>query len=209
MDLLEAKKQFGNLYQVEFADKTSVVFRLLIWKEYEHYHYLYSQNRLDQTDESLFNLCLVELRSPLPIDKLRAGVIYTITNIIFSLSGPKSIDSWQSALEDARKYEVVSLYSQIEMMICKAFPAYKPEDIWDMGWPTIMNRLAQAEVILLQTREIEKPLKFATSTPATNKKELVEELLKDANLIKQIDKYRPVGQKHRIGRESNLKKVRD
>jgi len=205
MDLLEAKKKHDNLYKVVFADNTIVLFRLLSWKEYEYFHYMYGQNLIDQQDESLFDQCVLDIKHNPDRDKLRAGVVHTVTNIILSLSGPKSIENWQEALESARKDSVPTLLSQIEMVICRAFPAYKPDDIWNMGWPMIINRLAQAEQLLLQTKQIDKPLRFT----GKNKNDAIKDLVEDAKRIKQLDQLNPVGQKHPIKRESNWNKVRD
>jgi len=205
MDLLEARKQHEDLHQVIFSDHTIVIFRLLSWKEYGYYFNQYNQPEAEKCDEAVFEQCVLEVRNNTNRDKLRAGVVHTITNIILSLSGPKSLENWQEALELARKNSVPTLTSQIEMVICRAFPAYKPDDIWDMGWPMIMNRLAQAEQLLLQTKQIDKPLKFI----GNDKNESVQDLVKDAQRIKQVDKSRPVGQSHHINRESNWSKVRD
>ena len=201
-DLLKAKAQYGDLYKVVFEDNTTVVFRLLSFKEYEQYHSLYLQGLIGPSDTSVFDRCKIELSAGKD-DQLRAGVIYTITKIMLQLSGPSTVEDWAVQLEESRK-QLYNIVAQVEMIICKAFPAYKPEDIWDMNWRQIVHRLAQAESILLQTKVLEKPIQVIDQ-----KSNKVEDLIKEAKEFKQFEKGNPVGVTHPIGRDSNWTQVKD
>lgn len=199
-DLLKAKAQYGDLYKVVFEDYTTVVFRLLSFKEYEQYHSLYLQSLIGSFDTTIFDRCKIQL-SANKEKELRAGVIYTITNIILQLSGPSTVEDWAVQLEESRN-QLHNIVAQVEMIICKAFPAYRPEDIWDMNWNQIVHRLAQAEAILLQTGMLKEPIKVLNQ-----KKDTIKDLLKEAKDLRQFEKGRPVGVKHPVGRESNWDKV--
>jgi hypothetical protein len=92
---------------------------------------------------------------------MRAGIVSTVVKLIMQMSGPANPESFNSDLEIARKL-VDTLNSQVIMVICRAFPAYKPEDIADMQWSDVLIRLAQAERILMkkQPPELMEPLRM-------------------------------------------------
>jgi hypothetical protein len=202
MDLLKAKAEYGDLYRVVFEDNTTVVFRLLSFKEYEHYYSLYFQGLIGSHDISIFEKCKVQIIQGKE-EELKAGIIYTITNIILRLSGPSSIEDWATQLKESRN-QLQNIKAQVEMIICKAFPAYRPEDIWDMKWDQIVHRLAQAEAILLQTGILKEPIKVID--PKNHK---FEDLVKEAKDLKQFERNIPIGNKHPIGRDSNWDQIQD
>jgi hypothetical protein len=57
---------------------------------------------------------------------------------------------------------VDTLNSQIIMVVCRAFPAYKPEEVMDMAWADVLLRLAQAERILMKQTppELTEPIRM-------------------------------------------------
>lgn len=202
MDLLEARSKFGDVFQITFEDNTKVVFRLLSFQEYEHFQSLYLQGLIDRNDRTIYDKCVIIDNSD---DKTRrAGIFYTVTNIVLFLSGPSSIADWQNGLEEARK-NINHIVAQTEMIICQAFPSYKPEDIWCMSWPTIMNRLAQAEAILIDTNLLKQPIKILDQ----QERKSIEELIREGKDIQRIDRATPVGEKHPIGRESHWDNIKE
>jgi len=62
-------------------------------------------------------------------------------------------------------------------LICQAFPAYKPEELYEMNYSLLMTRLAQAESKLLRTGMINEPIKFQhlnEEQPVQKKKQKVD-----------------------------------
>lgn len=202
MDIVEAKAKYSDLYRLKFEDDTEVVFRLLSFKEYEHFNSLYLQGLIDSKDESIFDRCVINLAIPkVPGEELRAGVKHTVINVILQMSGPNTLEDWQFQIENSRS-ELQHIITQVEMIICKAFPAYKPEDIWNMSWQTMMHRFAQAEAMLLQTGVLKEQIQILDK-----KKDKVSEFVKDATKMKNFERSTPIGVQHPVGRESNWDKV--
>lgn len=203
MDLLEAKDKYGDIYTVTFEDNTRVVFRLLSFKEYEHFNSLYANGLIQPHDTTIYDRCKLDV---IPGEKeLRAGITHTVTNIILFLSGPKEVKDWIEGLDQARK-SIDNIVERIEMIICRAFPAYKPEDIWKMSWGQIMKRLAQAEDLLVQSQVLKEKIKILDPKQQSTFK--LNELVKEAQAIEHSEKAMPVA-RHSVGRESNWSKVKE
>jgi len=76
-----------------------------------------------------------------------AGVIDALATEIVQVSGFASVESFNEGLEWARE-EILKVEYEVVAAICRAFPAYKPEDIYELAFTDIMVRLAIAEKIL-------------------------------------------------------------
>jgi hypothetical protein len=116
---------------------------------------------------------------------MRAGVVSTVVGLIMQMSGPASLETFNSDMDVARTM-VDTLNSQVVMVICRAFP-YKPEEVMDMPWADVMIRLAQAERILMMKNppELAEPIRMLSkeeqeqAQPAKNGQIDVNQLIKD------------------------------
>jgi len=170
MGFLEQIEQGIRIFQLSFSDGTIVRFRLLNWEESKIYIRLFSRPELplDLVAERIFRDCVVDQHILNRMDTLRAGVVSTIVELIIAMSGPVSdVEKFNKDLDEARA--LASLPdSFIVTTICRAFPAYKPEDIETMDWDKVQYRLAQAESILIPLGQLNSPLKLTTGQPKQN-----------------------------------------
>jgi hypothetical protein len=118
---------------------------------------------------------------------MRAGIVPTVVGVIMNNSGPGEDPKAFNNTLDAIRPAVDSINSQIVMLICRAFPAYKPEDIYKMPWEDVVLRVVQAERILLYGNppQIQEPIRLLTGDELEKKtkkkpgKINVEELIAD------------------------------
>lgn len=90
-----------------------------------------------------------------------AGVISTVVKAILYFSGALKADTIIHQL-DAQRGAIENIEDQLTVAICKAFPAYTPEDIEKMEWQTVLKRAAQAEAALMG-RMIEPPFRIVST----------------------------------------------
>ena len=115
-------------------------------------------------EENIWEECVVEHTLEGTIDTLNAGIVSTIVKLILHFSNPISLSKVQAELEEIRN-EKTDIREEMIIKICKAFPAYKPEDIEAMEWKEQLKRLVQAEKIL----EITFELSSGQNQPQKNK----------------------------------------
>ena len=63
-------------------------------------------------------------------------------------SGAMTPEQIFETLEEQR-YKIRNIESQLSMLVCQAFPSYTPEKLDDLDWETFMERVAQAELMML------------------------------------------------------------
>lgn len=81
-------------------------------------------------------------------DKAPAGVIHTLASTIINASGFENPVALNSALAQA-DYDIANDPNHIMVMaICKAFPAYKPEDLYALPFIDLTLRFKMAEKML-------------------------------------------------------------
>lgn len=164
---LDYKTEEECLYKTEFPDEGYIVWKPLLWSEFKRYKeardFLGPQANL-QIEEAVFSRAVLfssyDLPPPEQLDQHElvvwevqgrldqpAGVISTIVKLVLAKSGEQNPRNIIPKLERAR-LEANAIEAQLEILICKAFPSYKPEDIHNMPWETVLKRAAQAELIL-------------------------------------------------------------
>lgn len=163
MDLLAEAGQGNRVFRITFPSGERVPFRLLSWKDFNKYWELSQKGTIpaDIVEDAVFRQCCLD---PVCIDnahEMRAGIVSTVVGLIMQMSGPANLDGFNSDMDVARSM-VDTLNSQVVMVICRAFPAYKPEEVMDMSWSSVLIRLAQAERILMKKipPEMEEPIRM-------------------------------------------------
>jgi len=169
MDLFKERKEGAQVFRITFPDDTRVPFKLLTWGDYTIFFELFQKQTIPTyiLENIIFERCVVEKSVVMIKNKLRAGIITTIVNMIMLLSGPVDSNSFNQALDQTRS-QIDSLQSQVEMIICRAFPGYTPNDLQKMRWPELVKRLAQAERILMSRNppELQEPIKLLSPEEA-------------------------------------------
>ena len=166
MDLLSLAKEGKKTFQITFPNGQVVPFRLLSWGEFSTYQDLSLKNTIPAflIEDTIFNQCVLDQYLIDTLVDLNAGVVSTVVSIIMQLSGLMEISTFNESIQLARGI-VDSVNSQIEIVICRAFPAYKPEDLRRMYWGDLLIRLAQAERILMSKNppELSEPIKLLSA----------------------------------------------
>lgn len=200
MDLLVEAEQGNRTFRITFPTGERVPFRLLRWGDFNAYQELFVKQIIpkDVLEDTIFRKCCLD---PVCIDSMHemyAGVVTTVVDMIMHLSGPNDVDTFNQDIEIARKM-INTINSQVVMVICRAFPAYKPEDILGMPWADILLRLAQAECILMSRNppELTEPIRMLTKQEQdaaqqkqqgqVNVNELIKDGRKDAAEMGKLD----------------------
>jgi len=187
MDIIQEHKQGRKVYKICFPGGEEVSFRLLTWNEFNVYRDALFRKSIPQDiiEEAIYRQCSLFDSASARGPNSKAGITSTVASLIMSMSGPVEYSDFNTAMDLIRP-TVDSVDSQIIMIICKAFPAYKPEEVTAMPWGTVLQRLAQAERILMSQNPpaLAEPIKLLPpeemSKQATKKpgKINVEELVK-------------------------------
>jgi hypothetical protein len=163
MDLLAEARQGNRTFQITFPTGEVIPFRLLSWKDFETFWELSQKGTIpaDILEDVIFRECCLDPVWHEKIYDARAGIVSTVVGLINQMSSPASPESFNNDIETARQL-VDSMNSQVIMIICQAFPAYKPEEIMEMAWSDVLIRLAQAERILMKRvpPELTEPLRL-------------------------------------------------
>lgn len=167
MNLLQHAREGRRIFRITFPDGEQIPFKLLDWKEFNTYWTLYTKGTIvsDVLEDELFRECVVDSDCIDRMHEMPAGVVPTVVGVIMQLSGPTQLEHFNNSL-DLQRQQVDTINSQVIMSICQAFPAYKPEDIEKMPWHTVLERLAQAERILMNMGFLKEPLKLLTPEEA-------------------------------------------
>lgn len=143
--------KYKNLYLFN-TGKGSILFKTLSYDKFQ------TAKRISKAypalapivEENIWEECVVEHTLEGTVDTLNAGIISTIVKLILHFSNPISLEKIESELNAIRN-ERFDIREEMIIKICKAFPAYKPEDIEAMEWNEQLKRLVQAEKILETT----------------------------------------------------------
>lgn len=194
MDRLEESRAGNRVFKIDFPDQTRIYFKLLSWKRFNAYNELSLSGSLpaDIIENAIFDECVLDAVVKQNIGSLRAGVVATVVGIIMALSGPGTPESTNESIEMAR-LQVDSLSSQIVMVICRAFPAYKPEDIEDMPWQKVLQRLTQAERILMTKNppELEEPISVVVENEREKELSPGDKLMQDMQALAKFEQENP------------------
>lgn len=129
---------------------------------------------IPEMEEDIWERCVIEHSFGPDVFSMNAGIISTIAELIMRLSCPQDIMSVEADLAMARD-DLQDITKQLMLKVAEAFPSYKPEEIEDLTWIELMERVAQAEKIL------GKDLEFHTHNESSlnDGSEMAPTILKD------------------------------
>jgi len=195
--IIEFQKKYKDIYLLNLRGK-SYIFReptLDEWMRLEKFEF----SRLNASSYLVDSLLLHP-----PIKSLLAGEILSLGNEIYKIASKFADDSIIAETLDSISKELNSGDSieSVIMVICSAFPSYKPEDIYEFSFDRLMTRLAQAKKILSPS-ETQFPtmggnsgLASQATGIAASKRELQAKLARHKDKINKLKTYK----------ESNIKK---
>ena len=110
-------------------------------------------------EDEIFKKCVLDTALVKGIKRQKAGIVATVVATILAYSGPSNIHELNEVLEFNRASSG-KILNELVNFVCQAYPAYKPEDVYEMDYPTLMLRVAMGEKKMLQTGIITTPLHF-------------------------------------------------
>lgn len=159
-NLLLYRELYGHVFVTTFPDGTSIPWKPLSLGEVKKYNSLFAEGRIPAfiLEEEIFSKCVVDKTAVQNLGHLKAGVIPTVVYGILAQSDPPDPESFNNLLAHKRASIASNVLDGFVMMVCRAFPAYKPEDVYAMDYITLVERLALAEPILMGMGVIEEPI---------------------------------------------------
>lgn len=153
------RKQYGNNWITIFPDGLEIPWRQLTLQEFLDYSDLISSGRYTEieVEDEIFTLCVLDTIFSDNIDILTSGTVATVVGHILQASGPATITNINEDLDWARRH-TDDFMSQAATLICSVYPAYKPEELFNMKYSDFMKRLAMAERRLLELGILSEPL---------------------------------------------------
>jgi hypothetical protein len=159
--LLSLREEHDDVFTTTLPTGQVIPWRPLSTGDFIEYHEGLSGGRQPQAylENEIFCKCVLDAVLVNNIGKLKAGIVTTVVATILNYSGPVSIDDLNELLTVSRQ-SATKVLNDLVSFVCQAFPAYKPEDVFDMSYGTLMLRVAMAERKLLQTGMISEQLNF-------------------------------------------------
>ena len=111
----------------------------------------------DELEDIIFSKCVLDEYLVNKIDTIKAGIIPTVVSGILANSVPNNLQESQMLLDYYRVQVDKNYLEELVLTILLAFPAYKPEDVYELDLQDLMYRLALAERKLLITGMLQKP----------------------------------------------------
>lgn len=143
LELPRLKREFNHVYAVA---TTGGIFALrpLTWGEYK-----FTEDRVQAELLPEFAIVNTALVWPEKIpDDVPAGVIPTLALAVLNISGFNNSDAIEASFAYAEYQIDTDPEHYMVMIICKAFPAYKPEDLYELQFLDLVIRFKQAERML-------------------------------------------------------------
>ena len=155
------RNRYGGNYVTVISDDLIIPWRPLSIGQFIDYDERIKRNEIAPSvfEDEIFKSCVTNNIITDNMSSLPAGVITTVVQNIFEVSGPIGIDHFNQFLAYNRQL-VSSPMHQMVGLIIRAFQAYTPEDIYNMPYEIFMLRLAHAEDILLKTQQINEPIQL-------------------------------------------------
>jgi hypothetical protein len=158
-DLLLLRERYGSVYVLTLPDGKRIPYKLLSVGDFLKYERLFKTGQYPSAclENEIFTRCVVDKILVDHMDQLKAGIVTSVATSILSRSGPSSIDHLNYSLDINREAASFAIHEMVSV-VCQAFPAYKPDDLYEMEYDVFMLRLAQAERHLMRLGVLREPL---------------------------------------------------
>jgi len=165
-ELLSLRERYKKGFASLLPDGTYIPWRPLSVADYLNYTQLAKSRQYPQVclENEIFKKCVLNEYTSNNLDDLQAGVVTTIANTIFHYSAPQTSEDLAELL-NIQRGEVNGVIHDLVSLVCQAFPAYTPDDLYAMDIETLMARVALAERKLLSTGILQAPLNIVHVQP--------------------------------------------
>jgi hypothetical protein len=170
----EVRQKYGGVYVTAFDDGLIVPWRPLDLGSFIKYTSDFTNPIIPFSciEDEIFKRCVVDNTLVRQLPFLKAGIISTVVQNIWQLSGPSSIEGFNEDLAIARSIingDLRSLHNLVDI-ICMAYP-YKPEEVYAMEYETLMLRAVQAEEKLMTLGIIKESIDMKDMTKIKQKRD--------------------------------------
>lgn len=190
--LLYLREEYGDVFVTQLPSGQTIPWRPLSMGEFIEYQdsLRAGVHPVAYLENEIFKKCVLDKAIIQGFKQLKAGIISTVVANIISESGPTTVDELNQVLNFNRN-AAGKVLNDLVIFVCQAFPAYKPEDVYAMDYPTLMLRVAMSERKMLQTGFITEPLHF--ENPEIKQQQQVqteeERIKRREENSKMLDKY--------------------
>jgi hypothetical protein len=153
------RRRYGDNWLTVFPNNLEIPWRQLTLQEFLDYDDLFRSGRYTavEIEDEIFCTAVLEPIYPNNLDILPAGIVSVVVAQILYVSGPTSPEQISNDLNIART-QVQDFISSAVTLICSVYPAYKPEEVFNLKYDIFMKRLAMAEKRLLELGILREPL---------------------------------------------------
>lgn len=145
--VFELKRKYGNIYSVDIKNAT-LVFRELTFNEYNQVVYYQELDDSSYTDiEDLILQFAIVYPKDFDINKVPPGNVSTLAEDILELSGITSAKVAKAVLNDKR-FEATEVKNLMKAFVLATISSYSPEDLENMTFSQLAERVALAEKII-------------------------------------------------------------
>jgi hypothetical protein len=160
------RRRYGDNWLTVFPDGLEIPWRQLTLQEFLDYDDLFRSGRYTavEVEDEIFQLAVLESLYTDNLDILPAGIVSVVVAQILYVSGPSSPEQIGNDLNIART-QVQDFISSAVTLICSVYPAYKPDEVFNLKYDVFMRRLAMAEKRLLELGILREPLTVELAQP--------------------------------------------
>jgi hypothetical protein len=151
----------GSVFVTETPDGLIVPWRPLSFGEFLEYEAAFKGGLIAPAslEDEIWKKCVTDPILQKNIALQKAGTVTTVVRSIMENSGPQSINNFNDVLNYYRGIALQPVHA-VATVICRAFPGYTPDDIYDMDFHKMSLRLAQAEAKLMALGLMQEPIIF-------------------------------------------------
>jgi len=151
--VLDLKNKYGPIFTIDIKGQT-VVFRELTFAEFDYIALL--QESLDgsmvDSEDKIIEIAVVYPEN-FDINRLQAGIVSSLAQEILDASGfsnPKTA----KAILDKKRNEAMQVRSLMKAFVLATISTYKPEDLDEMTYSQLAEKVALAERIIEITQNM-------------------------------------------------------
>lgn len=160
------RRRYGDNWLTVFPDGLEIPWRQLTLQEFLDCDDLFRSGRYTavEVEDEVFRLAVLEPLYTDNLDILPAGIVSVVVAQILYVSGPADPEQISNDLNIART-QVQDFISSAVTLICSVYPAYKPDEVFNLKYDVFMRRLAMAEKRLLELGILKEPLTVEVASP--------------------------------------------
>lgn len=186
LEIADLKKKHQVILGVEI-NGICILFRPLTRREWETYSSLFASGAIlpGKIEDKIFREIALDEGIVDRMYQLPAGIVPSIVSVDMLFSGrflrtDEDISRVNNDLLNARDSVALNIFDQYTALICKAFPAYTPDDIDNKSLPEFYRLLMLTEIVL----GVGEPFEIKKAAPErSNTKRYFE----DARRAQQVD----------------------